>query len=530
MADISTEIRFERFPRLPPGTGSRSLVALVVSFVLFGPYLANVSRDYTRVCYFWRLEDTFALVLLVAVLAAVIFGLGEAIRSTRRALLIRVFDHAVVLGLALGVLANASFFLTKLNLVSWAASPRAKAVGCGALFLLVSLGFLCSKVRLVKICEQMCLIVSPAIPLTFITLFAQQDYPGRMDPMPVLGHECAAVNSSSDRFAGGVYVFLFDEWSYGRTFENGRVMPRFSRLAEFSNSATVYEDAHSPAGNTEASVPGLLFQTADSVVVDRGRFGFSREGRFVSARDCQSIFSRIEPLGFHSALVGFSLPYGFWLGDDVDVCRVRCYYPRGEDALSTAGLHLLHALRYSPDPWSHRWYKRMETRSVHSVICTILDSTRRDVGAIVREWPANTFLMAHVHLPHMPALMNADLTFRSPHETAWRDDDPAGYESNLLAVDAVAGEFIAELRAAGKYDNSLVIFTSDHNWRKDPLFKNGGSEPLLTHVPLLVKAPGQTESASVSSRFETKNLGALIESLIAPQRQAGTQVVQNHPE
>lgn len=528
MAQTGADIRFERFAWKPaPGTGARCLAALVVSFLLFGPYLANVSRDYTRVCYFWRLSDTLGLVLLVVLVAGLFVVVGEVIRWTNRAVAIRLFRHAFVVGLGLGLVANVAFILPKLHLLNWTPSPNSKTVACIAVLLIATAAFINKKSRLAKRCQLLCQAISPAVPLTFASLLLQQNYPEQVDPLPIVGQPCAATVHEGGTARGGIYVLLFDEWSYERTFDSGQPLSRFANLAAFTQEATVYHNASSPAGNTEASLPGILYQTNDAVVVDRGRFGFEHEGKFVSARECQNMFSRLGPLGFQTAMIGFALPYRSWLGDSVDVCRSRCYYERGEDAASGLRMHLLNAIGYAPDPWTQRWYKRMEARSIHSVICGILGNTRHDMSTIVREWPTNTFLFAHVHLPHMPAVLNSDLKFRDPKQTAWGDADLAGYESNLQAVDATIGEFVAELRRAGKYDNSVVVLTSDHSWRNDPERTSGRSSVPITHVPLLVKAPGQVQPASVNSKFETKNLGALIESLVGRKSEPGVLITEN---
>jgi hypothetical protein len=42
----------------------------------------------------------------------------------------------------------------------------------------------------------------------------------------------------------------------------------------------------------------------------------------------------------------------------------------------------------------------------------------------------------------------------------------------------------------------------------------------VTHVPLLVKLPGQVESVSVATRFETRELGSLMRWGLGPDAKA----------
>src|SRR5262249_480075 len=70
----------------------------------------------------------------------------------------------------------------------------------------------------------------------------------------------------------------------------------------------------------------------------------------------------------------------------------------------------------------------------------------------------------------------------------------ANYDGQVAAMDDALGELIAELKARGRYERSLIIVTADHG----ELLGEHGSvghmgrmlyEPLL-HIPLVVKYPG----------------------------------------
>jgi hypothetical protein len=515
MADNSTTIRFQRFAGegFMSNPGSRLATALVASFLLFGPYLANASRDYTRYCYFWRLSDTVSLLLLVLMVAACFALLGEAIRRTGEAALIRLCNHVFLLIVGAGLLGNMAFVAPKLSRLAWTPSPAQIGVGWLLIILVVAYSWLQPRCTLVLRCRQGCQILAPVAVLTFASLLLQKNYPEPLDPLPVSVHPCSFEPASDTHTSSGVYVFLFDEWSYERTFVDGRVLSRYPNLAAFARTATVYQDARSPAVDTERSLPGILFQTNDSAQVQHAALGFERGGTFAPVQEYQSIFARLDTLGYRGVMVGFALPFRLWLGDDVGACRSYCYYARPTGLRTGIGLHLLNAFRYIPDAWSHRIYKRLEQDRVHEHFRTILSGTRHDVHKVIGEWPAGTFLFAHLHLPHMPALMNPDLTFRNLRQTFWNDASTDGYESNLAAMDALAGEFLEALRQAGKFDDAIIVFTSDHGWRHDPRRIAGHHNPPVTQVPLIVKAPRQTEPHSVHTRFETSGLGGLIESL-----------------
>jgi len=75
------------------------------------------------------------------------------------------------------------------------------------------------------------------------------------------------------------------------------------------------------------------------------------------------------------------------------------------------------------------------------------------------------------------------------------------------------GRIIATLKEADKYDESLVIFTTDHGWRFDPDYQKidwwrWGIEK--RHVPLFIKLPFQKRSIEIDTKFETYHLGNFI--------------------
>ena len=93
------------------------------------------------------------------------------------------------------------------------------------------------------------------------------------------------------------------------------------------------------------------------------------------------------------------------------------------------------------------------------------------------------FLFLHFYEPHTP--------YEPPEPFASRYADP--YDGEIAASDALVGQVVDELRRLGRYDDSLVIFLSDHG---EGLGDHGEMEHgILLHreviqVPLIVKLPG----------------------------------------
>jgi len=80
----------------------------------------------------------------------------------------------------------------------------------------------------------------------------------------------------------------------------------------------------------------------------------------------------------------------------------------------------------------------------------------------------------------------------------------ANYDGQILAMDAALGRFLDALRARGRYENALIIVTSDHGELLGEHSEMGHMgrtlyEPLV-HIPLIVKYPGADRPRDVSPR------------------------------
>ncbi len=106
-----------------------------------------------------------------------------------------------------------------------------------------------------------------------------------------------------------------------------------------------------------------------------------------------------------------------------------------------------------------------------------------------REQPFFFFL--HLYEPHAP--YDPPEPFKSRY--------PSAYDGEIAAADAIVGELVRSLKAAGLYDSAIIIFTSDHG---EGLEDHGEDQHgILLYrealwVPLLVKLPGSHQADSIS--------------------------------
>jgi hypothetical protein len=123
------------------------------------------------------------------------------------------------------------------------------------------------------------------------------------------------------------------------------------------------------------------------------------------------------------------------------------------------------------------------------------------------------YVYAHIHVPHNPFIMDRDCVF-SPEDV--------DYHEQALCATKLMAELISKLKELGRYNESTIIFQSDHGMGKikDPNYEmpsevekkvdtlnQGGALPASrvnakTHALLLIKLPSHSgEPLVVSNRL-----------------------------
>jgi hypothetical protein len=494
---------------------ARFVVATVAVFLLFSPYISNSLRDLTRYLYMWQRQDMAVLLGMIIALAVLATLIDGVMRRLGRPALTRLYHHWFVLVLGAGILANVAFYNARS--AGWHIGRTGMEMQTLWLILaaIVAYSFARPTSRLVPWCRRACLIVSPAVPIVAFQLLTAPTYPkaaDRLAPVPVVPvtDKAPAVRERP------VYLFVFDEWSYERTFTEGSIPGSLSNLSALAAQSVVFHDAHSPGEDTARSMPGLLFQTGMRPTIRDGQVGFDRDARIAPTSKFDCLFNATGRLGYRRIMIGAFLPYAAWLGDQVDVCRSYCYYPEAESLVGRTAVHAFNVVSYLTDPWSVLACDKLRTRANDRQILKVHERASEDIFSVLRDQPAATFAVVHYLLPHEPFFLNPDGSYRGPDESAWVRSNTEGYMRNLACLDGFIGQIVQVMRESGRFDDALLIVTSDHSWRFDPARKTGKVKSPLTHVPLLVKLPGQHESVSVTERFETRTLGSLIRWGLGP--------------
>lgn len=141
------------------------------------------------------------------------------------------------------------------------------------------------------------------------------------------------------------------------------------------------------------------------------------------------------------------------------------------------------------------------------------------------------FIWAHIYEPHFP--YNVPPRFRNRFGITLMDR----YDSCILYMDEQFGKFIDRMKNEGHYDNSVIIFSSDHGesfgqehagWRG--FFHSGHwLNERVTHIPLIIHTPGQKKGASPETFAELVDLAPTILDLVdvpIPQWMEGESLVR----
>jgi hypothetical protein len=487
----------------------RFWLAISVSFYLFTPYLSRYINEENRYSFHWTREDLFSLLFCIVLLGTLFFLCFVLLylkgnKFTRRAF---EFSYIAIFGIAL--IGNVSHLVKSI-----AYHPPTYIVKLGFFTWFLMGGFMIWAVlknsKKIKIfCITFCFISSPIIPIFTFNALGYKSFISDIGSIPI----ASETKNQNPRDKMNVYIFIFDEWSYQRSFNNKELIPEFENLKHFADQAMVFHNSTSPWHNTFTSIPSFLFQTRLRFNLKENQIGFQGK-EFHPLNKIKNIFHHPRELGFYTAMIGAAMPYGDLLEDSVDFCKAICAYKRfGDGFFNVAKYHLLTAGLLLPAPFLHPERNLIREYFFNRFQVNRIDMTHELFKSIVENQTSSTFAVFHYMIPHFPYIYNRD-----GHKILFHiyKGTPINYYGNLSYLDRKIGEIISTLKQANKFDNSLVIMTSDHSWREDPSYDktNWWWRYKKYHVPLFIKMPHQKRSIEIDSKFNTFKLGSFINTYL----------------
>jgi Sulfatase len=508
----------------------RALIALSLANIFFLPAWREVLDPGPLFhCYHTKLCPVGAELLAVAIdttlLAAALFAGYELARRSGRPLLLRA---ARILFLV--------FFLLCLNAVRvqyrgllltglTGSLGRAGALGVG-LVVLAAGAYALWRVglsRLVRAGVAAALIVSPFVFVAYGQALWQLVWYRRVVSSEGATAQLQPAPAGATR--PRVFWLIFDELDYRLAFEQrpaGLQMPEFDRLGAESLTA---REAYPPGAFTIQVLPALLTGkiVAEAVETrpDDLNLKFHGEQEWVGWRSRPNIFGRAREAGMNAGVAGWHHPYCRMFKQDL----ARCSW--GEDTFTEHGVvlrskvwdNMLRDARVSflSVPVVHRLVPRREEAFKHE--SELLLKKTEKLGELVAGGralaadPNLQLVLVHLPIPHPPNFYD-----RASGRFAY--DAPRSYLDSLALTDRTLGELRREMEAAGLWDSTTVLVSSDHWWRARevwaPVAGIPDNEPYWNpsdtalvpaetdyRVPFILKLAGQRQSLAYAPAFNT---------------------------
>jgi len=317
----------------------------------------------------------------------------------------------------------------------------------------------------------------------------------------VVQAQAGQPGSAAGVIAGRVVWVIFDEWDAGLTFAHrpsGLKLEEFDRLRSEAIWAT---DARAPGTGTAVSVPALLsglrVRGARPVSADRMLIRLGDSGKVVEWSSLPNIFQHVRRQAGRSAVVGWHLPYCRMFGGELE----DCYWAASASQANSTRGELL-AIVYG----QARSLLETERLSPFGQALTIqrhVEDYHVLVGQAVRLVGRSDLDLVYLHLPlpHGP--------FAYDRHTGRFDvlhSPPQRYIDNLELADHTWGALRRAIQAAGLWESTTVLLSSDHAWRgaRSAGFPAGG------RVPFLLKLAGQRQGVSYPRPINTRCSQALL--------------------
>jgi hypothetical protein len=396
-------------------------------------------------------------------------------------------------------------YSAKLQQLRWTAvravGPTILALAVGAALLIVAGAIFRWHAELARWGAILLIAFAPAIPLTFakaawdMSHCKTMPYPDLPSPPP----------SPTARRSPRVVWVIFDEWDYRLSFPDRSrelKLPEVDRLLQTALSTT---DAIPPARDTVKSVPMLL---SGERYADNARFPdpwtvevspLDEPDRSYNWKTRSLIFSEAQALHFNTAATGWHLPYCRVLADELNAC----YWVAGPN------------MRDAPrsDTVRHAMIDQarsmVETRLWSPFGASLLrQGQAADFRAVYEHAleyitdPTYGLVFVHVPVPHAPFIYDRRTqTLLPAHST---------YDDNLALLDRTLGEFRRAMEAAGLWDTSTVLFSTDHYLRN--AYDIDGKMDF--RIPFILKLAGQKTPAQYTRRVNTVVTKSLLMAVL----------------
>jgi len=364
------------------------------------------------------------------------------------------------------------------------------------------------------------IILLPFVPLTFGQAIWKSI---RYDPSSLAEKPPAPylpIASDSPRL---VWI-IFDRLDQRLTFMD---RPQQIQLPEFDRmrrEAVYARNAFPPSAYTIFSMPSLTQGRQDDLVGDAKPLDEKTlEIRYLSKRKSvwgleSTVFSEARAIGMNSGVVGWYLPYCRVFPQVLSSCewfemsRQHNSYDMTLDRTEPLSSVMQNEVRSLAETNFLSPFGQSLTTRKHSRTYDALTAAAREMTVD----PKLNLVLLHLPIPHWPYFYN-----RRTGTYDLRNSLVYGYLDGLVLADLTLGLIRRDLEAAGMWDRTTVLVSSDHSHRSAPRNLDGKTNP---RVPFLLKLAGQKTGVEFPSDFNTvltkELLLAILKSEVSTPRQA----------
>ena len=312
-----------------------------------------------------------------------------------------------------------------------------------------------------------------------------------------------------------VVWILFDEWDYRLTFVDSLPGLRFPELERLAAQSLVASNAVAPASETPISIPayftGRLVEHVDYDGPRELQITYQRGPGPIPWSAEPSVFSRARELGFNTALVDWFHPS----------CRIltglaSCEWWQMPLPYNSMGhtfwqqvpgqaRSLFETTLFSP--FGQSLSVRSQVEGYHGIL---------NRGIAVANNPNYGFSFLHMPVPHAPHAYD-----RHTGQFTLANSPIRGYFDSLALLDRTLGEIRRSMEAAGTWDSTAVLLTSDHPYREAASI-DGRND---SRVPYFLKLPSQKHGQLFTQTFNTVLSSDLVLAILRGEVADPTQVV-----
>ncbi len=364
------------------------------------------------------------------------------------------------------------------------------------------------------------LALLPCVPLTLL----QGAWKACHDDSAAFGDAPAAARLSSAPPPRRVVWVIFDEWDQRISFDDRPADLALPEIDRFRAASFAASHAFPPADNTLASMPSLITGRVVEKAEPRGpaelRLRFRGARRSADWSEVPNVFDAARGLGLATALVGVYHPYCRVLAHSLN----SCWWTDIPRPINSTGSTLAEAMLGQTRSLFETWRLSAFGPSL---------STRRKA----REFPqaleraaaaaadsSYGLVLLHLLTPHFPHAYD-----RKTQTFTLGNAPLTGYYDSLALTDRALGRLRRAMQAAGVWDATAVLLSSDHGM-KHALLLDGKTDP---RVPFLLKLAGESSAYSYEPELPTvRSAELLLEILrgnIATPREAAAWLDRRQP-